>query len=176
MDANPRPYLYPDYEFLGGAEGFVAAIHSALNHDLPYEEFRPEEVELLCRHLQVFRAPASSVLLAEGEEGDHLILLLTGEVIVRKADLSGKVHSLALVGPGSILGEMSLIDGEKRFASCVAASEVRFAVLTRHDLDLLLATQPRLANKFLLLLLQMMIGRLRTMGLRAISGLDRPLV
>jgi CRP-like cAMP-binding protein len=126
--------------------------------------------------MHCFSAPAGTVLLQEGEEGDHLILLLAGQVIVRKTDIGGTVHSLAMVGPGSILGEMSLIDGERRFASCVTAEPTRFAVMSKSELNEILALHPRLANKFLTMLLQMMVSRLRDMGTRAISPLSKPLV
>lgn len=173
----PNPTnLYLDIEYLGNAEACVDEILAAINKEALFDEFYRYEIEELCQYMQCFGAPAGTVLLQEGEEGDHLILLLSGQVIVRKADLAGKPHSLALVGPGSILGEMSLIDGQPRFASCVAAEASRFAVLSKADLNELLALHPRLANKFLTMLLQIMVERLRDLGTRVVSPTSRPIV
>lgn len=176
MSTDVRPFLYRDVEYLGGASGFVDAVLESINKEVLFDEFYHYEIEELCQFMHCFSAPAGTVLLEEGEEGDHLILLLAGQVIVRKTDIGGAVHSLAMVGPGNILGEMSLIDGERRFASCITAEPTRFAVLSKSDLNEILALHPRLANKFLVMLLQMMVSRLRDMGTRAISPLSKPLI
>jgi len=174
--ADSRPSLYRDIEYLGGACAFAGEVRVAINHEALFDEFYHYEVEEFCQFMHCFGAPAGTVLLQEGEEGDHLIVLLSGQVVVRKTDLGGAVHSLAMVGPGSILGEMSMIDGERRFASCVAAEPTRFAVMSKADLNEIVALHPRLANKFLLMLVRIMVGRLRDMGARAISPLSKPLV
>jgi CRP/FNR family transcriptional regulator, cyclic AMP receptor protein len=176
MSADTRPYLYQDIEYLGSASSFVDEVLEAFNREVLFDEFYHYEIEELCPFMHCFSAPAGTVLLQEGEEGDHLIILLAGQVIVRKTDLVGQIHSLAMVGPGSILGEMSLVDGEKRFASCVAAEPTRFAALSKSELNEILALHPRLANKLLTMLLQFMVSRLRDMGTRAISPLSKPLV
>lgn len=176
MSNDSRPYLYRDIEYLGGASGFVDEVMEAINKEVLFDEFYHYEIEELCQFMHCFSAPAGTVLLQEGEEGDHLVLILSGEVIVRKDDLAGKAHSLAMVGEGNILGEMSLVDGERRFASCVAAETTRFAVMSKSDLNEIMALHSRLANKFLTMLLQMMVARLRDMGVRAISPLSKPLI
>ncbi|MCX8133715.1 MAG: hypothetical protein N3D18_07105, partial [Roseococcus sp.] len=72
-----------------------------------------------------------------------------------------------------ILGEMSLIDGEHRFATCTAITPTRFAALCRIDLNEIIALHPRLANKFLFQLLHIIVGRLRDTGLRMIAEAPR---
>jgi CRP/FNR family transcriptional regulator, cyclic AMP receptor protein len=176
MSMEPRPFLYRDIEYLGGANLYVDEVLAAINREVLFDEYYHYEIDELCQFMHCFNAPGGTVLLQEGEEGDHLIVVLSGQVIVRKTDIGGKVHSLAMVGPGSILGEMSLIDGERRFASCVAAEPTRFAVLSKSDLNEIMALHPRLANKFLTMLLQIMVSRLRDMGTRAISPLSKPVI
>lgn len=173
--ANPTN-LYLDIEYLGSAESCVDDVLAAINKEALFDEFYRYEIEELCQFMHCFSAPAGTVLLQEGEEGDHLILLLSGQVIVRKNDLAGKTHGLAMVGAGGILGEMSLIDGLPRFASCVATETTRFAVLSKSDLNEILALHPRLANKFLTMLLSVMVERLRDLGLRVVSPATRPIV
>jgi CRP/FNR family cyclic AMP-dependent transcriptional regulator len=168
--------LYLDIAYLGSAEVFADELLTAINKEALFDGFYREEIEELCRYMHCFGAPAGTVLLHEGEEGDHLILLMSGQVIVSKLDLAGKPHSLAMVGEGGILGEMSLIDGQPRFASCIAAEPVRFAVMSKSDLNELLALHPRLANKFLMMLLQIMVERLRNVGTRVVSPASRPAV
>jgi CRP-like cAMP-binding protein len=99
-------------------------------------------------------------LLKEGDEGDYLLLILTGKVSVLKKTESGE-RRLAVAEPGMTLGEMSLIDGSPRFASCDSIVPTDFAVLDRASLNAILVQMPRLGNKLLLIFLQLMTTRLR---------------
>jgi CRP-like cAMP-binding protein len=56
---------------------------------------------------------------------------------------------------------MSLIDGEPRFASCIALGDVEFAVLDRDALSLMIAEQPRVGVKLMMELLMLLNQRLR---------------
>ncbi len=95
-------------------------------------------------------------LFNDGDAGEFLIIILTGKIQVIK-----HAKSIATVGPGEYLGEMSLIDGAPRFASCVTLEPTDFAVLTRQALVDILLKMPRLGNKLLLVLLQTLNRRLR---------------
>lgn len=173
MSESPLEFLYHDLEYLGSAAQYVDEILEVTRHTMVFEQFFPTEIELLCRFMHCYAAPADKILLQEGTEGDHLLLILTGRVAVRKYDVFGRLSSIATVGPGDILGEMSLVDGEHRFATCVTTEPVRFATMTRMDFTEITALQPRLANKFLFMLLHIMVGRLRDTGMRAISSENR---
>ncbi|MBK9022025.1 MAG: cyclic nucleotide-binding domain-containing protein [Sulfuritalea sp.] len=66
-----------------------------------------------------------------------------------------------MVGPGASLGEMSLINGKPRFATCIAREPTDIAVLTRDTIYDILVLHPSLGNKILLILLQITSQRLR---------------
>jgi len=168
---NPT-HLYLDVDYLGSAEAFVDEVLTAINKEVLFDEFYRYEIEELCQFMHCFGAPTGTVLLQEGEAGDHLILLLSGRVIVRKTDLAGKAHSLAMVGEGSILGEMSLIDGEPRFASCITLAPTLFAVLDRDGLTRLIAEQPKTGIKLLMELVMLLNQRLRTVSGELLKCLD----
>jgi CRP-like cAMP-binding protein len=63
-----------------------------------------------------------------------------------------------------VLGEMSMIDGEPRFASCTAIDRVSLAVLTRDDMGRILVGRPALGAKILVKLVTMLSQRLRKVG------------
>lgn len=98
-------------------------------------------------------------------------MVLTGQIDVLKNDGTGARKLVARVDPGSFLGEMSLIDGQERFASCVATQPTDFAVLTRVSLNSIMVEHPLLANKVLLLVLQLIAGRLRDATTRMLPTL-----
>lgn len=151
--------LYTQLQNLGSASLYFDEILS-IEHVKLFEDFSKDEIEALCRYMTCYAAPTGSRLLKEGDEGDYLLLILTGKVSVLKKTESGE-RRLAVAEPGMTLGEMSLIDGSPRFASCDSIVPTDFAVLDRASLNAILVQMPRLGNKLLLIFLQLMTTRLR---------------
>jgi CRP/FNR family cyclic AMP-dependent transcriptional regulator len=170
MSNISRPQLYGELEYLGAASGYIDDVYTVLSKGPLFEHFSLKEIEALCQYMHCFAASRDRVLLSEDVEGDYLLIVLTGQVSVRKLNPRGEAVSITTVGPGTSLGEMSLIDGERRFASCVTVEPTDFAVLTRADLNEILLTHPRLANKLLIKLMQILVGRLRDTGNRLLSN------
>jgi len=164
MSATPRPDIYANFDYLGAASAYTEDVYEALGDAPLFERFSRNEVAALCEFMHCFVAPRGGTLLAEGDEGDYALIILSGNVDVRKLSEQGELVTIANVSCGSALGEMSLIDGERRFASCVATEPTDFAVFTRADLNEMMVIHPRLANKFLIKLMQILVGRLRTTG------------
>jgi CRP-like cAMP-binding protein len=153
--------LFPELEYLGSATRYVEDITGIIDQAPLFDDLKLPEVEALCGFMECFGAPRNVSLMEEGSQGDFLLIVLTGAVKVVKRAGDGSPKTIATVGPGASLGEMSMIDGAPRFASCVTVEPTDFAVLSRHDLSQVVASMPRLGNKFLLLLLQVMATRLR---------------
>lgn len=153
--------MYPDIESLGNAEGFLDEILENVDSIKMFEGFDADELRVLCHFMQCYAAPRNYALFEEGAKGDFLVLILTGSVKVVKMVLGHGVKPLAEVGVGASLGELSLMDGRPRFATCITSMPTDFAVLTRDSLHELLVHYPRLASKFLLVLLQIMTLRMR---------------
>ena len=174
MILTPRPPLYADLDYLGGAGGYLDEVYEVIKRGPLFEEFSRVETEALCQFMHCFAASTGSVLLSEGDEGDYLLLLLSGQVEVRKQRQSGPSVTIASVEPGTTLGEMSLIDGERRFATCVGIVPTDFAIMTRADLNEILLIYPRLANKLLIRLLQISVSRLRDTGVRMLTNYLNP--
>ena len=148
-------------EHLGSALGFVEEIQNVVEKLSLFDGFTHSDYAKLCEYMECFGARKDVTLISEGAMGDFLIILLTGQVeVIKEADDAQK-KLVTRVGPGSFLGEMSLIDGQRRFASCITMQPTDFAVLTRQKLNTILADHPQLGTKLLLVLLQLMTNRLR---------------
>ena len=167
---NLNKNTYSDLEFLGTAERYVESIRDVIEHIKLFEDFSFEEIKTLSFYLHCYRAPANYTLLEEGAKGDYLLLLLSGKVQVDKLIFKQGMTKIAEVKMGEVLGEMSLIDGRPRFASCTTMEPVDFAVLTHDAMNEVLVHHSRLGNKFLLVLLQLMAQRLRDTSDRFLSG------
>lgn len=159
--ANELIKTYPDLDWLGRADKYEDEIFEIVNHIKLFDKFSMDEVKALCRFMQCYAAPRDYRLLNEGDSGDFLLLILTGSVEVVKDIPEDGCKLIAEVGVGSTLGEMSMIDGNHRFASCITAVPTDFAVLTRESFNNVLIQMPRLGNKLLLTLLQTTTSRLR---------------
>lgn len=146
---------------LGGACGFLDEIREVFTALPLFDDFTPEDHGSLCDYLACYAASSHTMVLNEGSVGDFLIIVLTGSVNVLKNDVRGKQQILTRVGPGGFIGELSLVDGSRRFASCITNEPTDLAVLTRTELARLMDERPTLGNKVLLLLLQLVASRLR---------------
>ncbi len=167
---------YPQLQNLGSASLYFDEIIGVIEHVKLFEDFSNEEIEALCRYMICYAAPTGFRLLVEGDEGDCLLLILTGKVVVLKQSESGGSRRIAVATPGMTLGEMSLVDGESRFASCDTLTPTDFAVLNRASLNAILVQMPRLGNKLLLVLLQLMTTRLRDTSAMLLPKISDPYV
>nr|WP_157527151.1 Crp/Fnr family transcriptional regulator [Kibdelosporangium sp. MJ126-NF4] len=64
--------------------------------------------------------PAGATLFAEGEPGDGLFVIVSGKVKVTRPGPDGKAVPYTMLGPGDLLGELTVIDGGPRQANAVA--------------------------------------------------------
>jgi CRP/FNR family transcriptional regulator, cyclic AMP receptor protein len=154
----------PSLTYLGDAVPRLARIRELLVALQRFADFDETDLKVLASYMRCFRAPANTVIITEGEPGDYMLLILEGEIEVVRTDPDGLPVRIAVSGPGKTLGEMSLIDGEPRFASCISLSVVECAVLDRDALLRMLADHPQVGVKFTLELLVLLNQRLRGMS------------
>ena len=74
-----------------------------------------------------------------------------------RAEITRDGKTLAMLGPGDVVGELSLLDGEPRSATVRARTDLSVLEIDSRDLERLLKRVPTLARK----LLVSMAGRLR---------------
>lgn len=153
--------LFADLKLLGNAEQYAENVAETIGHNNLFDDFSEEEIRALTHYMTCYSAPKDYILLNEGDSGDYLLLILSGASVVKKRIEGLGSHNIAEIGVGAILGEMSLVDGHHRFASCVTTMPTTFAVLTRASMNEILVYSPRMGNKFLLIVLQMMAERIR---------------
>ena len=167
-----RPTHLAHLEHLGDATRFSPQIHALIPHCDLLENFSPAEVRLLAHFMDVYQAPAGSEIIREGESGDFMLMLIEGRVEVLKRDRWNVPQMIAQVDAGKTLGEMSMIDGEPRFATCVAAEPAVVAVLDRENLARIIVEQPMLGAKILMQMILLLSQRLRSTSGRLLQMMD----
>lgn len=85
----------------------------------------------------VVEFPAGNVIATEGAEGDHMYVVMSGEVAITIND-----QILAVARPGEIVGEMALINSHIRSATITAKSDCRLALIDQVSFDSLLRYVP----------------------------------
>jgi CRP/FNR family transcriptional regulator, cyclic AMP receptor protein len=168
-----RPQQLAHLEHLGDAVRFSEQIRALIPRSALLENFSPAEVRLLAHFMQVYRAEAGMELLVEGDGGDFMLMVIEGRIEVRKRDRWNTPQLIATVDAGKTLGEMSMIDGEARFATCVVAEPALVAVLDRDSLARIIVEQPMVGAKILMELVLMLSQRLRATGDRLVGLLDK---
>ena len=94
---------------------------------------------------------AGDVVLREGEQGNHMFVVMKGDLSIRIRD-----KTIATATRGDIIGEMALINSETRSASVIADTDCVLADIDRSSFDSLLKYVP----DFTMHVMNVLAGRL----------------
>ncbi|MCK6552136.1 cyclic nucleotide-binding domain-containing protein [Myxococcota bacterium] len=119
------------------------------------------DVEVLLGACPLETLLEGDLLFAEGDDGDALWIIERGRVEIYKTIRPGLDRVMTTLGPGSVLGEMSFLDGQRRSASARAAEPTDIRTLARSTFDTLIQTHPTLAAGFFAGLSKVLSERLR---------------
>jgi CRP/FNR family cyclic AMP-dependent transcriptional regulator len=125
-------------ELLGGVSLFSACS----NRELTRIASLADEIEV----------PEGRVLIRQGEPGREFFVIVEG-----KAKVSARGKRAMTLGPGSGLGELSLLDQAPRSATVTAASDMHLLVLDSRSFSSLIAEVPSVTGK----IFRVMAERLR---------------
>ena len=115
------------------------------------------EIEELASRVSPARYRESAVIVPQSAPGEQLLVICSGRVKVAMSNSKGREVTLAVLRPGDVIGEMSVIDGSSRSAEVVALSDVSLLALPREEFLLHLRRSPQTS----LNLLGEMANRLR---------------
>lgn len=141
---------------------------TALRRVCPYRLVVEEDLDQLLREITLLEAAAGETLFEEGDPTTGVAAVLDGQVDVYK---SGR--TLAVLGPGSVLGELSLfLPSASRTATATASSPVRMALWPATDLQARLAGHDRLATAIVADLAHVLADRLERRTQDVVELLD----
>ncbi len=82
-----------------------------------------EATESLRASMQQVQLARAEVLFAEGDQGDHLYVILEGKIKLGRTKSDGRESLLAVLGPGEMFGELSLFDPGPRTATATSVGD-----------------------------------------------------
>jgi signal transduction histidine kinase len=122
-----------------------------------FAELPEADLQRLAEMAEPLNLAPGELLLREGDPGDAMYCVVSGELDVTKLS-GGNEIQLARVGPGTIQGEMSAIEGRPRSDSVRAITQVEVLRIPRQALLAVFAITPEAAFS----VLQVVLNRLRS--------------
>ena len=107
-----------------------------------FRALSPADVQAIGATLEAKNLRKGTIVFREGEIADAMYLVDSGQLEVLRG---GDATPVALLGAGSVAGELALLLGEPRSATVRASTPCRLWRLGRAELDRLLADHPALA-------------------------------
>lgn len=126
-----------------------------------FEGLKDKELEKIFQLSKETEYAAGTAIVREGAPGGMLHIVLDGKVEVRKRAVGGDEKPLAILQQGAVFGEMSLFDGYPFSASVVSLDNTRTLSMFRNDFMSLSETEPSLAFKVTVNLLNILARKLR---------------
>ena len=130
------------------------------------------ELDAIAAIVETRNIDAGKELFREGDPGDGLFLVISGEINVTKRAPGGE-HSLARLGPGGVLGEMSLVTADPRSATGRARLDARVLHLPAARFRALLAADSVAAHKIVTAIAEVLARRLATMNTMVLELSDK---
>ena len=146
-EALPRPSFSPKSIFNGGegasvgtpkSDNFVLGSDQKVSFEertgflqqlAIFSELSEADVAELGKAAEELICHKGDYLMREGEPGDALFVIASGEVLISRNE-----QVLARLGVGEVIGEMSILDSERRSADAIAHSDVRLLRLSTDTL------------------------------------------
>jgi CRP/FNR family cyclic AMP-dependent transcriptional regulator len=160
------------FQLMGTGPGFKQEICEMIAETQLFSDLSWPEIESLAAFVQCYEVPAGICIFSEGEPGNYLCLLITGQIAIEKEDQDGVSKQLVVITRGKTVGEMSIIDGEPRSATCTALSDSVVLLLTKENYQRLIKERPGLAITILSRVAKLMSQRLRALSGQLVEHLE----
>ncbi|HEY6382788.1 MAG TPA: Crp/Fnr family transcriptional regulator [Pseudolabrys sp.] len=113
----------------------------------------PEQLSSgLLANAKPVKLAANEILFLAGDPGDGCFRLNEGLLKVSMVSPTGAERILAILGPGSIVGDMAMIDGRPRSASVSALRDCKLSFVSRSAFEAVAGKNPEIYKHLLSLL------------------------
>jgi len=117
-------------------------IDSELFNHLP-----PAELRAAAHYFGISKIGKDEIVFNEGDVGNFMCVVHSGSIEVIKANQNDQQIDMISLGHGRAFGEMAVLDGECRSATCKAKEDSILLTLSKDALDKMLTEQPRMGAR-----------------------------
>ena len=114
-----------------------------------FHELDDKTFDMLLQSSQPKVHKTRASIFHEGDDGGSMLMVLSGQIKISTIAANGKECVLAFMGPGDVIGEITLLDGGARTASAQAMEQSRVLELTRQTFIRTLEQNPPTALKII---------------------------
>ena len=129
-----------------------------------FNEFTADELNLFFSGSVVKQLDTSEVLIANEGSTSDLYFVLEGHLKVEIPSIGGW-DKVLLVGPGTVVGEQSFLDGEPRTAAVIAETPCTIASVSQKSFETFANVHPSIAFRIIRQLTRILNRRLRRLDL-----------
>lgn len=150
----------------------AAARREALRLTELFRSLAPAAFDAVLERATTRQVARDQMILRRGDRNAGMVVIVTGMVRICVVSDEGKEVTLAVMGPGEVLGEMSLLDGQPCSADAIAQEDCTLLVLERSQFLRVLRTDFDVCLQMMVVLTH----RLRRMNatLEDMASLDLP--
>ena len=130
-----------------------------------FQDFTYPELESIARYLQLEHVAKGDVVFHEGAPGTYMLILIEGRISIFKGGEHGR-QLLSHETRGRVIGEMAMLDHERRSATCIAETDCELLTLGSENLKKFSVENPATAYH-----LMFCLARLLSRRLRRVSGI-----
>lgn len=135
---------------------------------------RDDDIELLSSYGEFLPAQNGQTIIAEGHNQDHLHVLISGSLIVKRASDLGELV-VTQIEAGEIFGEVSVFDPGPASASVLSNDFCQVWRISREELMNFMADNPVAGNQMMVGLATTLAQRLRSTDPLTGTSADQPL-
>ena len=143
----------------------VLAFARVMAQDRAMAALGSDWLKVIAGYMDYAQIAGGKRILGQDEQGDFLLIVLDGAVAEDRLQPSGARVRLGELRQGDVLGELSMLDGGTRLASCLALTTVSVAILPALSLSRMQEEEPRLAAA-----LALWLGKRLSLRLRQVSA------
>lgn len=147
----------------------VSQLH-ALQNLMLFQDLSPKELATVEGLLRRKTFSVGVDIITAEQPGEIAYIIVSGTVKIYTQQADGSTVVLAILGPGEMVGEMSLLENSDRSATVVTLEETTVYVMSRASFETCLQSMPMLTYN----LVRMLSRRLRMAGaqVQALASLD----
>lgn len=117
-----------------------------------FRHLNANELDALARYTRTEKYHAHGTIFSQGDTGTTMMAVVGGRVRISRSSAIGKEVVLRILVPGSVFGEIALLDGGMRSATATALEDTELIVLDRRDLIPFLERNPKVGIGMLVVL------------------------
>lgn len=126
-----------------------------------FNSLQAHEILSAAGYFNISSYEPDAIICSEGDAGTFMCIIHFGAVSICKTNSNGDDIEIAQLRKGRAFGEMAVLDGERRSASCVAISDCTLLVLAKDSLEKMLQEAPKVAALVIRAIAVSMSRRLR---------------